>query len=229
MVDGNRLRALREQRGWTQRQASRRLRVTQAYLSMLENGRRPTPPRLLHALARVFDLPATSLPLPSAASVTPDSQLAEALAALGYPGFRHLVSSAGPMRNPADVLAAALCQPGLDARVVEALPWLAFEYSDLDWNWLVREAKLRDLQNRLGYVVLLARKLADKLDRPEAARRLRGVEQALEQSRLAREDSLAGDALSEAERQWLRARRPTDAKHWNLLTDLTVEQLQHAS
>ncbi|MGH9473140.1 MAG: helix-turn-helix domain-containing protein [Terriglobales bacterium] len=228
-MDGNRLRELREQRGWTQRQAAKRLRVTQAYLSMLESGRRPAPPRLLHALAQVFDLPPTALPLPSAASEMPDSQLAEALAALGYPGFRHLASGAGPMRNPADVLAAALCQPGLDARVVEALPWLVLEYSDLDWNWLVREAKLRNLQNRLGYVVLLARKLADKVARPEAARQLHEVEQALEQSRLAREDSLAGAALSEAERQWLRERRPTEARHWNLLTDLTVEQLQQVS
>jgi len=229
MMDGNRLRALREQRGWTQRETAKRLRVTQAYLSMLESGRRPSPARLLHVLAHVFDLPATALPLPPVAGEMSDSQLAEALAALRYPGFRHLASHSGPMRNPADVLAAALCAPRLDARVVEALPWLALEYSDLDWNWLVREAKLRDLQNRLGYVVLLAHKLADKLHRPEAARQLREVEQVLEESRLAREGSLAGDALSEAERQWLRERRPSEATHWNLLTELTVEQLQHVS
>jgi len=230
MVDGNRLRALREQRGWTQRQAARRLGVTQAYLSMLESGRRQAPPRLLNTMARLFDFPATALPLPPTAGGMADAELAEALGGLGYSGFRHLApGSESPPRNPAELLAAALCVPTLDARLVEALPWLALEYSDLDWTWVVREAKLRDRQNRLGYVVVLARKLAEKSNRPDVVQRLVEVEELLEPSRLAREDSFAGNALSEAERRWLRQSRPAEARHWNLLTDLTVEQIQHAS
>ena len=148
---------------------------------------------------------------------------------LGYAGFQHLASPPGKMRNPAEVLAVALCKPHLEARTVEALPWLALEYSDLDWNWVVREAKLHDRQNQLGYVVVLARKLAEKSNRADSVRRLREVETRLELSRLAREASFSGDALTEAERRWLRKRRPAEARRWNLLTDLTVEQLQHAS
>jgi hypothetical protein len=50
----------------------------------------------------------------------------------------------------------------LEVRVVEALPWLVAEYSDLDWAWLMREAKLGDVQNRLGFLVTLGRQLAEK-------------------------------------------------------------------
>lgn len=229
MVDGNQLRELREQRGWTQQQAAKHLGVTQAYLSMLERAHRPVPSRLVNGMARLFDLPVTALPLPPAAVEMSDSQLAGALAALGYPGFRHLAARSSGARNPAAVLAAALCRPHLEARTVEALPWLALEHADLDWSWVVREAKLRNRQNRLGYVVVLARKLAEKSSRSDATRCLREVEEQLEPSRLAWEDSFSGDALSEAERRWLQQSRPAEARHWNLLTDLTVEQLQHAS
>lgn len=228
MVNGSQLRALREERGWTQQQAASRLRVTQAYLSMLERGRRPAPARLQNTFARLFSLPATALPLPTTAGAMSEAELADALATLGYPGFGHLASHGSPARNPADVLASALRGPSLGARLVEALPWLASQYWELDWSWLVREAKLHDFQNRLGYVVHLARKLAENSARGDAAGKLREVEQMLEPSRLAREDSFAGHSLSEAERRWLRRRRPAAARHWNLLTDLTVGQLQHA-
>lgn len=228
MVDGGQLRGFRGRKGWTQQQAAARLGVTQAYLSMLERGRREVPQRLLPALVRLFDLAATALPLPPAAKAMTDTQLAGALAALGYPGFRHLAATTSRLRNPAEVLAAALCRPQLDARTVEALPWLVLEYSDLDWDWLVREVKLRDRQNRLGYVVELTRQLAEKAMRADTARRLRDVVERLESSRLAREGSFAGETLSEAERRWLRQMRPAEARHWNLLTDLRVEQLQYA-
>jgi len=33
--------------------------------------------------------------------------------------------------------------------------------------------------------------------------------------------------MSPAERAWLREHRPKSAGDWNLLTDLTVEQLDH--
>lgn len=229
MVDMERLRELRKQRGWTQEWTAKRLGVTQAYLSMVESGRRPLPQRFLRILAKLFDLSPTLLPLPSSESGMAELQLDGALAALGYPGFRHLGAPATRRRNPAEVLAAAVSRDRLGARLVEALPWLALGYSDLDWKWVVDQAKLRNSQNRLGYVVLLARQLAEKTQRREAAVRLREVEQELERSRLTREDSFGGDGLTEAERRWLRKRRPRGARHWNLLTDLTVEQLEHAS
>ncbi|HUX66233.1 MAG TPA: helix-turn-helix transcriptional regulator [Terriglobales bacterium] len=233
MSGAGQLREAREARGWTQEQAAKRLRVTQAYLSMLESGRRAVPARMAVGLARLFDLPATALPLPSHAGERTEVQLAEDLAVLGYPGFRHLVPRPGTVaavrRNPAEVLVAALRRPNLDSRTVEALPWLALEFANLDLGWLLREAKLADLQNRLGYVVCVARELAARAGRTGDAGRLRSFEHTLEQSRLAREDTLCHEALSGAERRWLKQRRTPEARHWRLLTDLSAEQIQNAS
>ena len=56
----------------------------------------------------------------------------------------------------------ALNEPNLDARVVEGLPWLAMTYADMDWDWLVRNAKVRDRQNRLGFALSLASELSER-------------------------------------------------------------------
>jgi hypothetical protein len=57
---------------------------------------------------------------------------------------------------------------------------------------------------------------------------LRDQEAALERSRLAREETLCHDSLTQAERRWLRSNRSEEARHWNLLTDLSPEHLSHA-
>lgn len=41
--------------------------------------------------------------------------------------------------------------------MVEALVSVAVTYANLDWGWLVRQPKLDDFQNRLGFLVTLAR------------------------------------------------------------------------
>jgi hypothetical protein len=102
-------------------------------------------------------------------------------------------------------------------------------YSNLDWGWVVREAKVRDLQNRLGFVVALARQLARRVGGEEKARALRDLEAQLERSRLAREDTFCRASLPEAERHWLLEHRPDAAKHWNLLTDWTADALRYAA
>ncbi len=101
-----------------------------------------------------------------------------ALATLGYPGFAWRRRRQG--LNPAELLLRALKTADLDARVVEALVWVALTYANLDWEWLVRQAKLDDLQNRLGFLVTLARQLADQRGNAEVSARLARVEQALE-------------------------------------------------
>ena len=55
---------------------------------------------------------------------------------------------------------AALDSDDLDSRVTEALAWLPLAYPHLDWDWLTANAKLRDRQNRLGFVGVLARQAA---------------------------------------------------------------------
>lgn len=155
-----------------------------------------------------------------------DCRLAAELAALGYPGLSHL-KPGRRKKNPAEVLLSALSKDDLDTRLVEALPWVALKFPDLDWRWLTKAAKMNDLHNRLGFVTGLARRLAELRGERESAELLARQESALERSRLIREDTLCHESLTEVERRWLRKNRPAEAKRWRLLTDLTPERLDH--
>lgn len=123
----------------------------------------------------------------------------------------------------------ALNESDLDSRVAEGLPWLVLRYADMDWDWLVQNAKLFDRQNRLGFVTTLALQLAAKSSEPHRSRKLKEYAGVLDRSRLVREDTFCRDSLTEAERKWLRLNRPSEAKHWNLLTDMKAENLPHAA
>jgi len=228
-MTGNQLREARRRRGWTQQQAARRLGVSQGYFSLLERNRRRLPDQLTTKLLRVLDVSPTARPLSRPEQWKPARQdeLAGALGALGYPAFAYLHSRR--LWNPAELLLRSLTEPNLDSRVAEALPWVVFSYADMDWDWLVRNAKLLDVQNRLGFTVTLARELAEWRQRDDEAPRLRAVEQRLERSRLAAEDTFCHESLSQAERRWLRERRPLQAQRWNLLTDLGPEALAHVA
>ena len=224
------LRSGRLAKGLTQVQAAARLGVSQPYLAMLESGRRRLTPELARRAMAVFELPPTVLP-PSESPhprMDPDG-LANDLAALGYPGFAYLRPRTWETKNPGEVLLAALEQDNLEARLVEALPWLLLRYWTLDREWLVREAKLRDLQNRLGFVVSLARRLAERARDERKAQALSELETQLERSRLAREDTLCKTSLPEPERRWLTENRPEDAKRWNVLTDWTVDAVRYVA
>jgi len=225
-MNGAWLREQRERKGWTQEQAAARLGVSQTYLSLLENGRRPVSKSLAQRLERRFAVPPTVLPV-ATKSLDNAQSLAEGLAALGYPGFTHF----NPRRrvNPARLLVDALRMHDLEPRLGEALPWVAWHYADLDWDWVVREAKLHDLQNRLGFVVGLARQVAERKEQQATAGALAAVEQRLERSRLAREDTLCHESMTQAERRWLRERRSNEAQHWNVLTSLVPDHLSYAA
>jgi transcriptional regulator with XRE-family HTH domain len=223
------LRTGREYKGWTQQQAALKLGVSQPYLSLLEKGARRVPKRLARKAAMVYGLSPTTLPVEKSwhgVHAKQSNALASELAALGYPGLAYLKS--GRKRNPAEVVLSALSTKNLDTRLAEALPWVLLEHTELDWQWLVRAAKVNDLQNKLGFLTNVARRLAEKLGKGETALLLREHESALEQSRLVQEETLCHDSLTQAERRWLRSNRSAQAKHWNLLTDLSPEHLSHA-
>jgi len=151
------------------------------------------------------------------------------LARLGYPGYAYR-RRPGPVRNPVEVLLAALAFDDLEPRLVEALPWLLLRHAGLDAERLVVDAKVRDLQNRLGFMVALARQVAERKKEFEGRlSELRLMEEALERSRLAREETFGQGHPRERLRQWLKRERSRAAKHWNLLTDLKVEHLPYAS
>jgi len=107
------------------------------------------------------------------------------------------------------------------------LPWLVLRYMPLDRGWLVPMAKVRDLQNRLGFVVALARELAEHRGDEGRARALRELERELEPSRLARVDTLCKASMPAAERRWLAEHAPEAARHWNLLTDWRADALRY--
>ena len=227
---GEELREGREQKGWTQEEAASKLGVSQPYLSLLEKGMRRVPEKLARKAATAYGLSAVTLPVADWDTVQhkDEGALAADLAALGYPGFSHLKPSR-KKKNPAEVLLSGLSARDLNSRLTEALPWVLLKYPHLDWQSLVKAVKVRDLQNRLGFVTSVARRLAEKLGENEKAELLRGKESLLERSRLMLEDTLCHDSLTKAERKWLDTYRPAEAKYWRLLTDLTPEQLSYAS
>jgi len=218
-MSSEQLKRARLQLGYNQQQAADRLGVTQAYLSMLERGERNPSPELARKLMHVYGLPPTVLSVSEVPkNVTPDF-LAFELASLGYPGFAHFRRGTRKV-NPVEFLLAALAQRNLEARVVEGLPWLVSRYPDMDFGWLVPQARMRNLQNRLGFTVTLTR-LASGNDV------LREPEQALAESKLEREDSFCKE-LNEPERRWLREHSSEEARQWNLLSDLRPDMLRYA-
>jgi hypothetical protein len=204
--------------------------VSQPYLSQLETGLRVASAKLARKAAKLYKLSPTALPLPQPLGVPvvqPDD-LQRKLASLGYPGFEHVRSKV--VSNPAEVVLGAVVNRDLDTRLVEALPWVLSAYTDLNWEWLRDRAKLQNAQNRLGYLVHLAKRTARTLPQLKGAVQvLSRWENDLEEARLAREGTLCRDSMPERERAWLRANRPEAAVHWGLLTSLTAEQLPYAA
>lgn len=196
---------------------------------MVERGRRRLGRTATRRLNRLLDLPATALPLEPKLKRLSDEQLATALLRLGYRGLAHpdLMRPQRPAHNPAQVLLLALGRHHLPVRLAEALPWVVLHYPDLDWRWLTTEARRRDLQNRVGFVVQTARDTASRAGRGDLAAQLDGPLAQLEHSRLAREDTLTYEDMLGVEREWVRSHRPEAAQHWNLLSDMVPEHLVH--
>ena len=222
------LKAGRRQVGLTQLEAAIGLGTSQPYLSQLEKGRRSVTPELAERATKVYGLPPIHLPVPNAESLSDDldaAKLARQLAGLGYPGFAHLRAE---RTNPAGLVVQALVQRDLEVRLTEALPWVLCKYPDLEWSWVIDQVKLKDVQNRLGFLVGVAKDVAASKQRSTLGA-LSVAETALEHSRLAREDTLCRDSMPDAERRWLKTNRSPLARHWNLLTGLTAEQLSYGA
>ncbi|MEO8724948.1 MAG: helix-turn-helix transcriptional regulator [Acidobacteriaceae bacterium] len=230
-MSGNDLKSLRTARGWTQAELAEKLLVSQGYLSQLERGVRPFSQELALRAVKTLAVPPMLLaprdPARWLAMPEANGALARALGKLGYPGFAHL--RGGERSNPVEVLLGALIQPNLETRVAEGLPWLALAYAEMDWKWAVHEAKVNDLQNRLGFVLALATAVAERGADFLAAGKLKAVEHNLERSRLQREEAFCYDSLTEAERTWVADRRSPEAVRWRMISDLTAESLRHAA
>jgi len=222
------LKEARRQAGWTQARLAERLGVTQAYVSLLEKGRRQVPVALARHVARLLSLPPTSLPFPGLEEVskpTTNEWVEQSLARLGYPGYAHR-RRPGAGRNPIEVLLRALNLDDLEPRLAEALPWLLLAFGVADPSSLVDRARSLNVQNRLGFVAALAQDVAEKGGaRAHRVDELRRLQESLEPCRLAREDTLGQSRISERMRNWIRGKRSQSATHWNILTDLKAEHL----
>ena len=223
------LKTERQRHGWGQVEAAERLGVSQPYLAMLESGKRQLTPTLARTVVSVYGLSPAELPMTN--SFTPakgvgGQYFVEHLSRLGYPGFAY-VHPHVKSRNPGEVLLTALAQESLEGRVAESLPWLLLRYWNMNFDWLMMEAKKFDLQNRLGFMASLARQLSERGARADRTKALSSLESALERSRLAREDYFYRPARDNHEREWLSQNRPDEARHWNLLSDLRPDHLQY--
>ena len=227
-MTGEQLQKARLRSNRTQVQAAGDLGVSQTYLSLLEKGQRPLTEKLKRKAVRSFHLQPTEVPVEKALAelrIATDDQLATDLATLGYKGFSYLKPAR--TKNPAEVLFSALKANDRDARLVEALPWVVLNYPEMDWDALVAAAKINDLQNRLGYVTHIARRVAEFRKDKKTAALLKKREDALENSRLIREDTLCNSSMTEAEKRWLEVQRPEAARHWRLLTDLAPKSVNN--
>jgi hypothetical protein len=148
------------------------------------------------------------------------------LARLEYPGFRYLATKTHK-QNPSEFLLTALSQECLDARVAAALPWVVLKFAKPDL-WLVENARRFNLQNKLGFLVTLARRVAENRNHLRLSE-LSRLEQKLEESRLVKEDFLPRPPRTDSESEWLRANRTPDAAHWNLLTRMRPEHHQYVN
>jgi len=213
-------------KGWNQTQAAAKLGISQAHLNCLEQAKRRLTPDLVRRAAVAYDL--SPEVLPTSETYTPEpmgnQRLTEMLARMEYPGFVYLATKTRK-KNPSEFLLTALSQQSLDARVAAALPWVVFKFAKAN-SWLVENARKFNLQNRLGFVVTLAKRVAENKNHPRLSE-LNQLEQKLEESRLVKEDFLPRPPRTESEKEWLRANRTTDAAHWNLLTRMRPEHLQY--
>jgi transcriptional regulator with XRE-family HTH domain len=222
-MNGQTLRQARTDVGMSQVEAAAQLGVSQTLLSLMEKGERSVTPAV--AQRAVTHLHATPELLPvSTKTRHSDDQLAADLGALGYPGYGYLRSQP---RNPAEVFFDALDRPDLDARLVEALPWLPLRYSNMDWNWLTTQAKVHNRQNRLGFVVALSAKVAKKHTKRDVVKRLSQVVKTLEEGRLAKTDTLCQESWPPSQRKFAHNQRSVLAAHWKLDTRLTEENLAY--
>lgn len=227
-MNGKALQTARKKLGLTQVEVAKKLGVSQGYFSLFEKGKRPVTDKIARKAVHLFKMPPTALPLErELKNVRPatNEKFVKQLAAYNYPGYTHVKASG--LKNPVEVLISALSANNLQARLVEALPWLLLQFPDLEWNNLVDAAKLNDLQNRLGFLTSLARKLAEKSGNAEKAAEFKRRLDELEKSRLVKEDTLCRQKMTEAEKRWILQNRSEEAKHWNILSDLSADRLRY--
>ena len=171
IMSGAQVRAARERLGLTQQQAARRWRLSQPYVSLVEHDKRPTPHRLASPWRTLSPRWLLGCPFKPVRPSLTTCRCSSVLSVIRDSG----TSPRRAMSRIQRVVAlAALRTPVVPARVTEALPWLLVTFVNLDWGWLLDNAKLSNVQNRLGFLVHLAKAARRTARRSERCRLARG-------------------------------------------------------
>jgi transcriptional regulator with XRE-family HTH domain len=226
-MNGREFKQARSAAGMSQGEAATRLGVTQSYLSLVENGKRPVPVRWWGKAGKLFALDPLLLLLSPWHEWQPrpvsNQWLAEQLALVGYPGFAYMRSRLARV-HPADLLMTGLAQPDVEPRVMEGLFWLLTRYWQMDPTWLVNVAKLHGLQNKLGFA---AETLLNAGRQHNWAGAMEQLLTALLPVRLVEESTLCQRPLLSGEKRWVEQNRAPAASTWNLLTDFKPEHMNY--
>lgn len=231
VMNAEQLLNARLNKNWEQIETAEKLKVSQPYLSLLEAGKRPVTGKLARRAVSIFNLPPTVLPFDENQKVpqlktTDVGFLDLQLAALGYPKFSHLKKNKRLKKvNPAVILITALQKNDLDSRTLEALPWLIFNFAEMNWEAIIKVAKLSDAQNRLGFLISLAYEKAGQSKPADKKQFFKELLSNLERSKLYQEDSFKRISLTKTEKSWLKKNRSKEARFWRVLTNLTIDNL----
>jgi transcriptional regulator with XRE-family HTH domain len=211
------LRRWRDRNKLTQVEAASLLGISQPYLSLIESGARPLTAAIRGRIGNAAKHEVASRDTVQEAA---DQRFRRQLSALEYPGFAHIARARSKPRAE-HLLLAVLTGPDVDARIVEALPWLVRQHAgQMNLPWLVRRARMENRQNRLGFVLALSRVKSSSISTALSE---------LDRARLLEEATLCWDSMAPATRAWMRTHRSPLAQYWNVLTRLDSVDSSHAA
>ncbi len=156
-----------------------------------------------------------------------NQRLASCLAFIGYPGYGYL-RSCERGEAPRKVLLAVLSCNEPEPRMIEALPWLILRYWCMDFDGLIEEAKALHVQNLLGFLVNVARRISQRGSNRIRTETLKWIEADLDSSRLNGEFFLF-PIKTTIQRDWIASNREPEAKHWGILATLKPEHIDYES
>ena len=82
------------------------------------------------------------------------------LAAIGYPGYGYLRRPRQSGETSMKVLLGVLSCTDPEPRLIEALPWIILRHWRTDFSLLIEEAETLHVQNQLGFLVSIARRIS---------------------------------------------------------------------
>src|SRR5690348_15342471 len=137
------------------------------------------------------------------------------------PGGRGLFQALGHCRGIAARFSIICYRHPVESAQAFALPSSDSQCPDMNFDWLVQQARMNNIRNRLGFCVTLARAASgnDTLLSPE---------QKLRESKLSREDYF-GSEPNEVDRRWLQEHSSDQARQWSVLSDLRPGSLRYVA